>query len=240
MTAFASPGRCLLVIAAQSELDAVLRGLGTELPPYEDARGEPWYELGPKFDLICTGIGKANAAAAVGQAANRARHQTVLNVGIAGSLPGSGLNLRDVVIATESWFSDEGVQTPERFIPCREMGFPIVTAGTDSIRASEEFTRRLSVALQSLKPRLGAVATVSTCSGTDELAKVIQARTGAIAECMEGAAAGLAARRAGIPFAEVRVISNTTGNRQSQTWDLKGSLGVLSQVISLLAKSGSP
>ncbi len=238
MTDFAPLGRCLLVVAAEIELEAVLTGLAWTAEPWHEF--ESRVELGPKFDVVCTGIGKANAAAAVASAADPARHKSILNLGIAGSLPGSGLNLRELVIATESSFSDEGVQTPDGFVPCHEMGFPIGNFPGAAVLASQQVMRRLSVALRSLNPRTAPIATVSTCSGTNELARTIQDRTGAIAECMEGAAVGLAAQRAGIPFAEVRVISNTTGDRNSQVWDLKGSLSVLSRIIGLLSESGSP
>ena len=43
---------------------------------------------------------------------------------------------------------------------------------------------------------------------------------GAIAEAMEGAAVVHAARRLGLPGGEVRVISNSTGDRAKQQWDI--------------------
>jgi hypothetical protein len=51
---------------------------------------------------------------------------------------------------------------------------------------------------------------------------------------MEGAAAGFAALRMGAPFAELRVISNDTGDRFEQTWDLAGALRGLSALAALL------
>ncbi len=238
MTDFAPLGRCLLVVAAEIELEAVLLAVGRK--PLSWVLFRSAVEVSPQFDVVCTGIGKSNAAFAVAKAADPERHKSILNLGIAGSLPGSGLNLRDVVIATESSFSDEGVQTPDGFVPCHKMGFPIGDFEGAAVPASLEVASMLAIALGSLNPRQAPIATVSTCSGTDDLARLVQDRTGAIAECMEGAAVGLAAQRAGIPFAEVRVISNTTGDRKSQVWDLKGSLSVLSRIIGLLAESGSP
>lgn len=81
---------------------------------------------------------------------------------------------------------------------------------------------------------VGGIATVSTCSGTDDLAAEVARRTNGVAEAMEGAAVGHVAHRFGVPFGEVRVISNTTGNRGSQTWDLPGALARLSDVASRL------
>jgi futalosine hydrolase len=66
----------------------------------------------------------------------------------------------------------------------------------------------------------GVIATVATCSGTDALAVEVERRTGAIAEAMEGAAVVHAALRLGLPGGEVRVISNSTGDRAKQQWDI--------------------
>ncbi|MGA1045489.1 MAG: hypothetical protein ACO3ZY_09835, partial [Phycisphaerales bacterium] len=68
--------------------------------------------------------------------------------------------------------------------------------------------------------RVGVIATVATCSGTDRLASEVVRRTGAIAEAMEGAAVLHAARRLGAPAIEVRAISNTTGDRPEQRWEI--------------------
>jgi futalosine hydrolase len=51
---------------------------------------------------------------------------------------------------------------------------------------------------------------------------------------MEGAAVALAAVRLGLAFGELRVISNTTGDRARQQWDLKGALARLTDVIGRL------
>lgn len=225
----------MLVVAAPAEVRAVLTGLGSanSVEPWKAAR------LTAEFDIVQTGIGKANAAGAVGIAADPEHHRAILNVGIAGSLPGSQLGLRDVVIASGSLFSDEGVQTPERFIPCHEMGFPIGDFQGATVPTAESINHWLSAALLPLSPVIGTIATVSTCSGTNVRAESVRS-TGAICECMEGAAAALVARKLGLPFGEVRVISNTTGDRPGQIWDISGALATLSRVIGLLGQPGSP
>jgi futalosine hydrolase len=81
--------------------------------------------------------------------------------------------------------------------------------------------------------RTGVIATVSTCSGTDARAAAIAQRTGAIAEAMEGAAVALAALRIGgpgFPVLEVRAISNTTGDRPRQRWDLEAGFAGLRRI----------
>ena len=74
---------------------------------------------------------------------------------------------------------------------------------------------------------IGPIATVATCSGTDAAAAEVARRTGAVAEAMEGAAVVHAARRLRTRAIELRVISNTTGDRPAQRWDLTGALSAL-------------
>ena len=94
--------------------------------------------------------------------------------------------------------------------------------------------------LRPLAAHEGVIATVSTCAGVDSLASAVVERTGAIVEAMEGAAVGVAVRNAsmacgmagGFLFGEYRVVSNTTGDRSWQEWDLEKAIGVLGERVS--------
>lgn len=223
----------LLVVAAPAEARAVLRAFGRPL----DAADRAWVpiELDPGHTLLATGIGKANAAGAVARWAHTLTPTLVLNVGIAGALPGAGngpLAIGSVVGATVCTFADEGVATPDAFQTCAQIGFPIAPAPFDGNGAVVD-----AATVAWLTPhmdRMAPIATVSTCSGTDALAAAVAARTLAVAEGMEGAAVALAAVRLGLRFGEVRVISNTTGDRSRQVWDIRRALDRLTDVIGLL------
>lgn len=220
----AKQGGVVLVVAAPAEAQAVLTGcsrpdLSTPLP---------WsrVELGPGLSLVVTGVGKAASAGACG-ALLRPSDGVVLNVGIAGALPRSGLRPGAVVAASASVFADEGAQTPRGFTDIAALGF----APGDTDGMAMPCDAGVVDALGPVADVVARVATVSTCSGTDALAREIERRTGAVAEAMEGAAVVLVCRRLGLPAGELRVVSNTTGDRGSQVWDLAGALGVLSRVI---------
>ena len=75
------------------------------------------------------------------------------------------------------------------------------------------------------------IATVAICSGTDEAANEVVKRTGAIVEAMEGAAVVHAATRLSIGAIELRVISNTTGDRNKQQWRLVEALDSLGKAV---------
>lgn len=249
-------------MAAQSELDAVLSAVqatGTREPsaiadtcPHANPRGtrlsgsSAWTFLSPtsRFDLLLSGVGKANAAAATARCLDTSRHALVLSLGIAGALPSAPagtrvapvaaavpLALGSIIVATRSVYADEGVQTPGAWVDCAAMGFG---PGPGFEGMSLAGDAALVAALAPVAQATGPVATVSTCSGTNTLAATIAARTGALAEAMEGAAVGQVAARLGMRFAEVRTISNTTGDREKQIWNMPLALAALRRVAARL------
>lgn len=236
-----SDGRALLVVAAPVEALAVAKGFSIEIEP-------AWWRPHPlreDVDLLVTGVGKANGAAATMHAVRSREYACCVNLGICGALPNSGLALGDVLVADRSVYADEGVATPASFDSIASLGFPPglgeIDAPADSAMAAHADAALLA-ALRSIAERVGGIATVSTCSGTDALALAIEQRTGALGEAMEGAAIGLTLANlataghhaAPIPFIEVRTVSNTTGHREAQTWDFPGAFARLSDVASRL------
>ncbi len=215
------PTALLIVVAAPSEAAAVRRGMGLEGPARDPVPWQP-VPLALGADLLLTGVGKANAAGAVAATLAAGRHGAVIDLGIAGALPaGSGAAaIGTVIFAESSVFADEGVQAQDAFRSLSSMGWGVAPDASDGLAPDQ----RLAAALRPLASVRGPVATVSTCSGTDALAVEIVRRTGAVAEAMEGAAVLLAAARAGVPAAELRVISNTTGDRARQQWDIAAAM----------------
>jgi futalosine hydrolase len=142
-------------------------------------------------------VGKANACGAVVRAASAHPYQSIINLGIAGALPNTHrtCSIGEVILATSSCFADEGVHTPSGFTPLAKLGFASCPNGSDSLEPHPELAERLAT----LAEICGIIATVSTCSGTDELATQVASRTNAIAEAMEGAAVLLAAAHLAIP-----------------------------------------
>ncbi len=224
-------GRCLLVVAAPSEARAVLAAFGQQ----PDTALELWKSrrVHPVFDLMISGVGKSNAAGSTASALAVSRCAAVVNLGICGSLPGSARAMVGAaVLASASVLVDEGIETPGGWQSMAECGFPAGAEG-DAVFPDSGLVEILAP----LASRIGPIATVSTCSGTDARAQETARRAGpnAVAEAMEGAAVGLAARRFGVPFAEMRVVSNRTGDRARQGWDLPVALAELGRIVGALA-----
>lgn len=225
--------RLLLAVAAPKEGEAVLRAFDAD-PALADV---PWrlHHLRAGFDLVVTGVGKANAAGAVARVFDASAHRGVINLGVAGSLPGGGCAIGDAVLAVPTLFADEGLAGPDGFVNLPEIGFPIALGPGAGVTFDPD--PALAAALRPHANAAGPVATLSACSGTDDGAAAIARRTGAVAEAMEGAAIACVCARlaessgaAPAPFCELRVISNTTGDRASQRWDLRAALARLGAI----------
>lgn len=199
----------IIITAVESEADAVRQGLdalNTEV----------------NADVVIGGIGRTNAAAATTQALlEQPDCQGVVSAGIAGALPGSGLNVGDIVLAQRCVYVEEGLLSPTGFRDMAEMGFELGDFAGNAVPVHEPWLKALDSVTQV------PIATAATCSGTDERAEFIVRRTSAAAEAMEGAAVVHAARRLGIPGMEIRAISNTTGHRDRQQWDIPAALARL-------------
>jgi futalosine hydrolase len=192
----------------------------------------------PGCVVVAGGIGRTNAAAATTESILRCGpFDAVISAGVAGALPGGGLALGDAILADACVYVEEGLVTPDGFVDIEGMGFALGSFAGNVVPVSEGLRRALSSQFAT-----GPMATVATCSGTDEAAAEVVRRTGARAEAMEGAAVVHAALRLGVDAIELRTISNTTGDRPRQQWDLGAALRGLgpavARAIRALASAG--
>jgi futalosine hydrolase len=199
----------------------------TSVPAEAEAIGSPG-----GVTVIIGGVGRTNAAAATTEAIVRGAADTggafsaVLNAGVAGALPEGALALGEAVAATSCVYAEEGLIAPDGFLDMAGLGFSLGDFEGNAVPVDGRL-------LEVLEPRFrtGPIATVATCSGTDAAARAVVQRTGAIAEAMEGAAVVHAARRLGVGAIELRVVSNTTGDRDRQQWDMPGALKALGPAV---------
>ncbi len=209
----------LVVTAVQAEADAI---------------GAAVVEAGRT--VVVSGIGRTNAAAATTEAILRhGPFDLVISAGVAGALPespgspgspGSSLALGDVVLAKGCVYAEEGLETPEGFGDMAALGFSLGDFDGNIVPVDER-----ALALLDAHFTVGRIATVATCSGANAAAQRVADRTGAVAEAMEGAAVVHAARRLQTRAIEVRAISNTTGDRDAQQWNLAGALVSLGRAM---------
>ena len=178
--------------------------------------------MGREVCLVECGIGKAAAAATLAAALETRPISCVLGIGVGGAYSGAGLSPRDVAIASEEIFADEGVETPAGWQGYE--AFVVSSGAQNRIALDGELVER---ARHVVDAAVGPFATVSTCSGTEIAARRLAKRWGALIESMEGAAWALVARRYEVPFLELRAVSNLAQDRDVKTWDLTGAIAAL-------------
>lgn len=191
------------------------------------------------FSVLMTGVGKANASGAIASVLTKAPYEgrtysAVLNIGIAGALA-SKLKAGMSVLSDSMFMADEG--TPLA-------GLPNWRSLEDGGFAINKFTCNKSGwwnYLAGIVDEVGPIATISTVSGTAELAKQYVERTAAIAEGMEGAAIALVCAHFEIECAELRTISNLCGNsnREENPWDFPAALNKLRSLGALIKEKES-
>jgi futalosine hydrolase len=189
----------------------------------------------PDTVVVVGGIGRTNAASAVTEHILRSGVNAihgVVSVGVGGVLSDSILKIGDVVWGEQSVYVEEGMDTQEGFVDIDGMGLTLGATRGNVMLPDEH----LANACKALLPGV-CIATVATCSGTDESAALVHARTGADVEAMEGAAVLHAAARLGVGAIEVRALSNTTGERASQRWELNAALTALGNTMPSLCKA---
>jgi futalosine hydrolase len=218
-----------------------------ELAPLAAAPGTD--DTGRRVALAISGIDKVNAAhllTCLLQAMNP-RPRLVLQAGIAGALPPVGefaaAAIGDIVIATQDAYSDTGSSSPGGWLSALELGWPVakvgdiesggvfhvdgrlVTAALEVVGAAA--TRQDESAFAAIRPEqhprmfAGPCITASQVTGTAQEAEQLATRWEALAESMEGAAAAHICALYGVPFLQVRGISNTVGDRDRGRWQVR-------------------
>lgn len=180
--------------------------------------------------VIAGGIGRTNAAATTTEQIlkyrGRAPFDAVISAGVAGALPGSNLHIGNTLVASSCIYAEEGIITAGGFAGIDGLGFELGDFAGNIVPVDEEMLDALACGFA-----IGPIATVATCSGTDAAANEVARRTVALAEAMEGAAVVHAARRLNVPAIELRTISNTTGDRSCQEWDLDAAFAALGPAL---------
>ena len=195
----------LVVTAVEAEADAVRRGV----------------PAGSPVEVHPVGVGPAAAAAGTAFLLARGGVAAVVSAGIAGGFVGR-IAVGAIAVASRSVAADLGADGPDGFVPLDELGF-----GATSLPAT---------ALALPGAVTGAILTVSTVTGTAARAEALAARyPDAVAEGMEGFGVATACAPAGVPFTEVRTVSNPVGPRDRAAWRIREALDALAAVGEFVA-----
>jgi futalosine hydrolase len=192
--------------------------------------------------LLPGGMGKTNAAHALTALLETMPVRGVVGFGIGGAYPGSGLDVGGIALATEAVYGDEGVQAPGGWMSTEGIGIPLWQSGEtrrfnvfplDPARVERA---RAALAAAGYDVRTGPFVTVSCCSGTAALGAAMAARVpGALCEGMEGAALAHVAAIYGVPFLELRAVSNLVEDRDLSRWRIHAAAEAAQDAVRIVA-----
>ncbi|MFY1574112.1 futalosine hydrolase [Verrucosispora sp. WMMD703] len=211
----------LVVTAVPAEAEAIQSGLAD-----------------PTVAVLPVGVGPAVAGAATARLLALAEmagrpYRAVVSAGVAGGFA-DRVAVGDTVLGTRAVAADLGAESPDGFIPIDELGMPAeLLGGGTALDADPALLAGLRAALPAAT--VGPVLTVSTVTGTTaSTEELVRRHPEAVAEAMEGYGVAVAASQAGVPFVELRAISNPIGPRDRDAWRMRDALTALTAAASAL------
>lgn len=183
----------------------------------------------PHVELLVTGVGPVEAAAAVSRALAQSSYDLVISAGIAGAFEGAAEIGEGVVVADEIFELDLETAAPIALPD----GARVIDRAASDIALVDRLVERGFRSVRGI--------TVPRVTATDGTAARLAA-FGAGVESMEGFAVLRSAEIAGVPAVEVRGISNYVCERSRSQWNFAagaaGAEKVLTALLSLVKMDG--
>lgn len=183
-----------------------------ELNPLHEILGDD-----PRVSFLCCGVGPVEAAYSLSCSLAERKDNPptgVINFGIGGAYPGSGIDLLDLGLATGEVLADLGVCDPEAVHFLTDSALNIKQEfGLDSqpiFKRAADF-----LAEEDIPFHEGGFVTLNCASGTRERGEYFRNRHRGLCENMEGAALARVCQGFDVDFLELRTISNMVEDRDS-------------------------
>jgi futalosine hydrolase len=212
----------LIVAATAAEVDPLLAALRQRS---NDGRLRTYTRGAHEIDVLTTGVGMVATAAWCSSVLAMHKYDVALNTGVCGSFdpaipPGA------VVHVVSEQLPELGAEADDGFLTLQDLK---LLAGNDFPFQDGRLVNMDppgNPGLQRL-PRVHGI-TVNTVHGNDRSIAAVRQRCNPQVESMEGAAFMYACLIHGIPFAEVRAVSNVVEKRNRAAWTLGEAIGNLS------------
>ena len=217
--------RVLVVAATEAELSPLEAGLrrvsavGPRVTRYQAASHD--------IDVLISGVGMVATATWCSRVLSAERFDVALNLGVCGSFrpeifPGA------VVHVVSDRLPELGAEDGDAFLTVQDM----------KLLGDDEFPFTGGRLVNASPPVLGPLAsmravngiTVNTVHGNDESIARVTKRLSPDVESMEGAAFMYACLIQGVPFAQVRAVSNMAERRNRAAWKLTEAITNLGTV----------
>jgi futalosine nucleosidase len=188
--------------------------------------------------LAVSGVGLVNSALASGRLLSRSDVTGAVNLGIAGAYDVEEFPLGSSCFVWQETWPEYGLLDEDGRVDPKGVGFP-----QGEVRGVAVWNRiqlnpvndaeAMGLSLPASSGRAAGV-TVSAVTGSADRAGWLKTACNGDVENMEGFALAFAVMQAGLPFLEVRTVSNLVGSRWAEDWDLKGALRTLGETARYL------
>lgn len=214
--------RILVVAATAGEIGP----LAERLRPVSSAHARlaRYTTTAHEIDVLITGVGMVATASWASRQMSLAAYDLALNLGVCGSFnpafaPGA------VVHVVSDWFPELGAEDGEAFLTIQQMGLlgesePPFVDGRLVNASPPERVARLTL------PAANGI-TVNRVHGDDRSIALVRTRFNPDVESMEGAAFMYACLVHGVPFAQVRSVSNVVERRNRDAWKMGPAIEAL-------------
>lgn len=189
------------------------------------------------------GLGKANTAAGLALALLAWRPRAVLQIGVGGAYLGSFLSVGMVAAAVDEIDLDLGVRDASGWHGLDAIGFPLTPARDgrpERLNLVPTHAGLLTALMAAAEVAPVRFATLDTLTGDVDAGAALASAHDVAIESMEGVAAAQICDRFGLPFAEVRGVSNIVGERDRTRWNLRAAVhGAADAARALLRDAGA-
>jgi futalosine hydrolase len=174
---------------------------------------------GHVLDIVVAGVGMVATAVNCTRALARERYELALNLGVCGSFD-RALAPGAVVHVTSERLPELGAEDGDRFLPAQDIGLLRDDLFVDGVlhnpRPPSNDVLSALVAVRGI--------TVNTVHGHEPSIADVMRRVDPQVESMEGAAFFYSCLSQGVPFAEVRAVSNMVERRNRQSWRMSDAI----------------
>lgn len=199
--------KILIVAATKFEIETLLNQMENTQHLNEKLSSGTYKKL--EIDFLITGVGMVATAYYCGKVINDS-YDLALNIGVCGSF-NTNLEIGAVVNIVQDHFSELGAEEDEKLLSIKEMGLE------GKIELFNETIIKNKV-LEEI-PKVCGI-TVNTVHGNEKSIEKVFNKFHPNTESMEGAAFMFVCENEGIPYAQIRAVSNFVEKRNKKNWNI--------------------
>lgn len=179
-----------------------------------------------EIHIVISGVGMMSTAFCLGRKMSAEKFDVALQAGIAGAFD-QKINLADLVAVSSECYGDLGAEDHEEFIDIFELGFENANqAPFNTGRLKNQSPYFMGATL----PLVHSLS-VNTVSGAQGSIDMRLKKFNCQIESMEGIAFHYACIKSGIPFLQIRAISNYVTPRDKSKWQIKKAIEHVNQYL---------